>query len=704
MKRFFFVALMLAACSPSGLRLSHTPTTSLAIGGMTRALDAVRDLDDVRDVADLAGTLAVATDRGVLLFAPGAETPTRLVEGLPSPDVRALTVAADGALLIGTSAGVVRLREQVLEPLGTPPVGELVALARANDAKVYACGAGGLAIQGPEGWVAHGEPFACTGIWPTPEEHLWIGTTRGLLYLEGDVVREHGETAGLPAGYVRSVVPTGGGRALALVQSATDAWVVFFDGERWTTYTVAGLDRRPLALARLGADAVLVTADHAFLIRAAERATGVPLRALSRGPRRPALSYRATAGRPEPTNATLDRLAPAPLAAVPPTTPEVPAPGFGIAHLAKVATAASYAETLGDAVVIADRSRGLITLDARGVSAPRSSGSLLGGRDLQIASDLRGGVFTIDALGRVGRWQDAGFVAVATPEDARPWSIFGNARGLYLAATVPTDPSLIRVYRREGDTWSLLLERRLTVPATPAIAVEPTPDGAAVEPDAFAPSVTIDALPFLAVADDETAWVALRLSEGGEPRRRGVVQLSPQSEEVLHHHYGQPAGGAGALQLPDDVGNVDLAQSGFAWFSSVVGAVRLGNSQSVTFGEARGVRGEVVSDVLVGTGNRVWVAAAEGPGYYFRQSFEFRMPRAVRDARPLALALDPNGHVWGAGNAGLVRFDGNDWQIYGADALPTTSFTDLEIDADGRLWVLAEDRVLILGPGRRIVD
>ncbi|MCB9618009.1 MAG: hypothetical protein H6724_01010 [Sandaracinus sp.] len=211
-------------------------------------------------------------------------------------------------------------------------------------------------------------------------------------------------------------------------------------------------------------------------------------------------------------------------------------------------------------------------------------------------------------------------------------------------------------------------------------------------------------MPFLGISDDETAWVAVRVEENGQVRRKGVVQLSARTEEVLHHHYGQPAGGSGALQLPDDVNNVDLAQSGFAWFSSVVGAVRLGNSQSVTFGEARGVRGEVVSDVLVGTGNRVWVAAAEGPGYYFRQTFEFRMPQAVRAARPLALALDAVGDVWGAGGNGLVRFDGTDWQIYGADVLPVSSFVDLEADPEGRLWVLAEDRVLIVGPGRRIEE
>ncbi|MCB9624058.1 MAG: hypothetical protein H6723_12125 [Sandaracinus sp.] len=80
-----------------------------------------------------------------------------------------------------------------------------------------------------------------------------------MLYVEGDVVREHGETGGLPGGYVRGVVPAGTGRALALVKGPSDAWIVFFDGERWTTYTVPDLDRRPVGLARLGADAILVT-------------------------------------------------------------------------------------------------------------------------------------------------------------------------------------------------------------------------------------------------------------------------------------------------------------------------------------------------------------------------------------------------------------------------------------------------------------
>ena len=118
----------------------------------------------------------------------------------------------------------------------------------------------------------------------------------------------------------------------------------------------------------------------------------------------------------------------------------------------------------------------------------------------------------------------------------------------------------------------------------------------------------------------------------------------------------------------------------------------------MTFGEARGVRGEVVSDVLVGTQNKIWVAAAEGPGYYFQQTFEFRMPEAVREARPIALTLDGQGRVWAAGPSSLLRYDDGDWAIYGEEqGLPSTGFVDIESDAGGRLWVLGRDRVLVLG-------
>ncbi|MBX3246010.1 MAG: hypothetical protein KF901_02370 [Myxococcales bacterium] len=742
------LALALAACAPTTVRVPTTPGASMAAGGLTRSVGVLYDLDDVRDVADVGGTLAVATDLGVLLFADEAAPPTRVLNALPSPDVRALAATVDGALVVGTLAGVVQLRGGVAEPLGAPPVGELVALEATTDGALWACGSVGLARRVDGEWQTFGEPFECTGLWPSPEERLWVGGTRGLIYLDqGDVIREHGETSGLPGGYVRGVVPMGGGRAMALVQGPSDAWLAYYDTERWFSYTAPGLDRRAIALERLGGDAILVTPDHAFVIRDAARSTGVPLHPLAHGDRGQSVAYRARLGGAREHAARTSRPAVS-LASIPANAPTLLAPGFGVAHLARVGDAIALARSLGDRVIVADRNRGVVALRASGLGARMTSRSLVADRDLQIAQDARGRAHVIDGLGRVGAWDGDAFARVAPPADARLHAIASGPRGVYAAATVPDDPTALRVYRREGDAWAIVLERRVPAEdAEPSAAAEPGPGatpsatgsaassgpaasagsarstaGSAGAPgstaaataapatssepttgDAAPAALTLVALPFLGVANDETAWVALRARDRGRERAFGVVQLDPRSDDVLHHHAGRPAGGRGALQLPDEVTGIDLGQEGFAWFGSVVGAVRIGNFQSVTFGEARGVRGEVVSDVLVGAANKVWVAAAEGPGYYFRQTFEFRMPQAVRDARPLALALDAQGHVWGAGPRGLVRYDGSDWLVIGeGSSLPTTDLVDVETDAEGRLWILARDRVLVLGPGRRV--
>ena len=119
----------------------------------------------------------------------------------------------------------------------------------------------------------------------------------------------------------------------------------------------------------------------------------------------------------------------------------------------------------------------------------------------------------------------------------------------------------------------------------------------------------------------------------------------------------------------------------------------------MTFGEARGVRGEVVSDVLVGPAAKVWMAAAEGPGYYFRQSFEFRMPADVIAARPMALALTSDGAIWGAGGGGLLRYADGAWTVYGdadADGIDDSGYLDIEGDATGRLWVLGRGALWLM--------
>ena len=208
-------------------------------------------------------------------------------------------------------------------------------------------------------------------------------------------------------------------------------------------------------------------------------------------------------------------------------------------------------------------------------------------------------------------------------------------------------------------------------------------------------------VPHLALRDDGEIWLGIRVGDGqGASRARGVAVYRAGDAAVVYHHAAATSetDGEGALRMPDDFGNIDLGEEGMAWFSTLVGAVRIGNFQAVVFGEARGVRGEVVTDVLVGRAAKIWLAAAEGPGYYHQSNFEFRMPRNVIEHRPVALTMSNDGAIWGAGGRGLVRFDG-EWTVYGDDdGIEEDAFDDVEADANGNLWVLGNGALYRVAP------
>jgi len=178
---------------------------------------------------------------------------------------------------------------------------------------------------------------------------------------------------------------------------------------------------------------------------------------------------------------------------------------------------------------------------------------------------------------------------------------------------------------------------------------------------------------------------------------RGVAVFGAAGDITFHHRSAERGpDGEDALRMPDEVTGVDLGHAGYAWFPSLSGAIRVGNHQAVVFGEARGVRGEVVTDLAVGDNERIWLAAAEGIGYREAGSFDFALPAQVQEARPMAVALDSRGQLWGAGPRGVVFYDGASWQVLDEQTgLPTTELVDVEVDGSDRVWLLARDRVIL---------
>lgn len=678
------------------LSLVGCVTTSLDVGGGTVphvrpganagswSIRTLTDLEEVYGVSAGPNHVYVATSQGLLVYPTSGEATARRLttaDNLPSNVVRAVTTGTDGVTTVATDGGLVEVAgASVANPVVAPaPVGTYRALHAADDGTLWACGAAGVArrVQGGS-FERFGEPTACTGIADTPEGHLWIGTTRGLWYVEGDVVREHSEGQGLPAGYIRDVVPQGHGKVFALVQGPTDSYLAHFDGGRWFAYTIDAFDRRAVGLGRRGADLVLVTPGHAFSLSSVGGAPGVALTPLSRSDAYGVRSYRAriTAPADAPTPREepdvwrgAQRLSP-----VPPNHPTIDAPGFAIAPLASTATGVYRTFRAGGKLYLADRNRGVLEVGPTGDTRELRSRNLVHETDLQVVTDERGVTWMMSATGDLARFDGEDLSRVAAPEGVALSAVGSGPGGAYVAGVVAGAQNTLRVYRLGADGLTLHLERPLELPSALA-------------------SVTM-----LGVAGDNSVWACIRVAGGESTLQRGCVEMGPESTN--YHYRGanrEGADGAGALALIDEVSTMDVNEDGNAWFASLNGAVRLGNHQAVVFGESRGVRGEVVSDVAVGGGGRIWIAAAEGIGYYEDSTFEFRMPQAVQAMRTIRLAIDSDGNVWGAGANGVVRFDGTDWSTFGeADGLPSETLVDVETDGQGRVWLLGRDRLLLL--------
>ncbi len=673
----------LLACGPAATPRSAYPTITTARGA--RRIVEMTDIEEVRDVARSGTTTYVATDDGLLVF-EGAGAPVRLgrAEGLPSEDVTAVAIDRDGSALVGVDHTLVRVASGAASVVeGAPPVARVTDLAVMEDGTAWACSLSGLARRGANGWEVFGERFPCTTLAPTPEGTLWAGSAQGLFLIEGDVVREHPISGGIPEGYVRSIVPVLPGQILALLAGPSRSVLGFFDGTTWFAYTLPGVEERVAGLVAIGgSNTVLVTEERLFAI--APTGTGTGFRALSSGEAQ-TRSFRA-----EVVPAATAPAAPAidasdvlrGMQALSSDAPEATAgraPALVARPLEVNAPPGAYRSfQSGDAAFAAIANRGIVAL-ASTSATPLRSMSLVSEEDLQLATDLQTGVWVRGRDGDVAKWVDGRLRRLALPDEVTPQAIASGPQGTYLVALV-RGTTTVRVYVAQGAGFRSLVERNLAVPGLVSI-------------------------PFAGVGNDGRVWLGLRVTreDGVGARMRGAAVIDPSSETIAYHHrLAEPPQG---LPLADEVAGMAFDGEGNAWFATLSGAVRVEAHQAITFDESRGVRGDVVTDIVAGAGN-MWVASAEGLGSYADRRFDYSMPPIVREHRPVALAIDGRGTLWAAGRYGLLENEGGQWAHFGgtsSDAsgrivpgLPTAELRDVETDGEGRVWLLGADSVIVL--------
>lgn len=692
--RAFLFFVLLSACGGRGLELPTVASRTLSVGVEAWDVSSVTDLELVRDVTRGADGVYAATSGGVYVFRSGSQ------ERVTTDDTSAVASVA-GQVFVGAGESIRGLEGQAETH---PSIGAVNDLFADESGQLWAAGSLGVARRAASGeWSRFGDAVGAHRIFPGASGELWIATSRGLWRVQGNVIEEHGERS-LPGSDVRSVLSIAQGRAFALVQNARAAYLSYYDSERWTHYTLANFDEAVVSLGRFEGSMVLFTSQHTLRFGDASVTTGVPLVALERSEHDSALTYDGSGGVPARTEVPpLVSSAPLRLARVPEQHQALPAPAWNVSVAAPRTHAAYDAWHLGDVTYVADASRGIQALGDSPEGSSLRTRSLVTER-LRLVSDERRRTWVLSDGGLLGRWSEDHFESIAGPAGHVVHAIAADDAGVVIACLSST-PNLVTLFRRSGEEWGQPLQRMLhfAAPSAPPTLEGKPEHEAAPEPSAeltyAAPRESLAGVTHLAVRGDEV-WLGIRVASPEGERQRGAVALSFTSEAALYHHAN--AEGPGAFRMPDTFENIDLGDAGMAWFSTVVGAVRLGNSQAVTFGEARGVRGEVVSDVLVAPANKIWLAAAEGPGYYFRQNFEFRMPNDVIAHRPTALTLASNGDMWGAGPNGLLRYRGGEWSVFaegaigGGAAITDTAFVAVEGDADGRVWALGREALWII--------
>lgn len=686
-RRLVLLSLLLStACGPAVRSLRPT----VAVGTSVRTITTLTDLEEIRDVASDGSAVYAATDDGLLVYR-GEGAPTRIgrIDGLPSDDVTAVAVDGTG-LLVATGAGLCRVEGTAVTPIALPLGGRITDVAVTGDS-AWVCALSGLYQRSSSGtWSVFGDPFHCTTLAPTPDGQLWAGSDAGVLYVdqddEGLIVREHSSASGIPERYVRAIVPILRGQILALFNGTSRSSLGLFDGTRWYAYTLpasAGIDDDERVVGLVGSEAgtFLLTTNHAFVIGPTGSGTSfVPTSANNSNPRsfRPTLTDAATATAPPAVSGSEVLRAPQPIDV--PGTGNAPSAPPLVARDLGASLIDVYRGLSGDGhAYAAVNNAGLVELGRSGIGTRRVTRSLVHASDLQLATGDGNEIWARGADGDVGRFEGGRLRRLPLPDEVVPQAIATGREGAYLAVLVRGTPT-VRVYTSTRDGFRSVMERTL--------------------------ETTVTSLPFIGVSGT-TVWAGLEIprESGGGNRPRGAAVLDPASETVVYHHRGANHE-AGGLPLPDEVSGMTFDDAGNAWFATLSGAVRVEEHQAIVFDETRGVRGDVVTDVAAGAG-QMWIAAAEGLGSYADRRFDFVHPEVVMSHRPVAVAIDDQGHVWAAGRYGLLHFDGTTWTHVplasadlppGAPSLPLTDIRDVEVDALGRVWLLGPEEILVLAP------
>jgi sugar lactone lactonase YvrE len=317
-------------------------------------------------------------------------------------------------------------------------------------------------------------------------------------------------------------------------------------------------------------------------------------------------------------------------------------------------------------------------------------------RGLQFTTDGQGRTWFLSAestlLGYDGqRWQRRAFRELISVEDEEPRDAQALnesvplalwARGQISAAIARMGTDKLVAFRWSEGAFRPVVTRRVRL----------------------ARGATIDAN-WLGVDGQGRFWVGVLVAQGGSSRARGAVLIDGNVPRVAEFYSGaRPSRSSASAVSPDNLGSIEFAQSGAAWFSGVEGAVEINAPEARrtatvrVFREPQGMRGDLVNDLVRGPQGYLYVSTPEGFGRWDGRVWDFSVTGASALFPAVAMAGD-SAAVYGVGPRGAWVFDdGGGRRIEEVERAGAGALRDVAVDGAGRVWILGDNGLLQFDP------
>lgn len=219
------------------------------------------------------------------------------------------------------------------------------------------------------------------------------------------------------------------------------------------------------------------------------------------------------------------------------------------------------------------------------------------------------------------------------------------------------------------------------------------------------PGLTIDtpggrpSLTFAKFSPGGTLWVGLGYTDdSGDQRAYGVAVVDLNLGVVVYHHasHDKSERAEGVLPIPINVVDASFMDEGEVWLATSQGAARVRGAEVKLFHEGNGLRSELLRGVACSAGGMTFVASGQGVGTFDGESWVY--PRELGwSVNDMEIAAD--GRLWMATDRGVAMFDGA--RVRRVDlrrGLLQNEIDDVALDHFGRVWARGSEGITLITP------